>query len=154
MTNFEESVNQLLKPGTTAAKVIYGTLFFLAGMLLVQIGFWNTLLVAALTALGVLLGSSLDLRRDVTAAFNKVVPPKNQRVTYSAEDMEKVRRTVALHEREKKTASESEAEAEKPAEEETSAKAAETTTKRTAREPKGGETKAGKEAKAKSEANP
>jgi uncharacterized membrane protein len=94
MREVEEKLKALIKPGTCGGKAFYGALFFVIGLLLVNYGFWKTLLVAALTAFGVVLGSAETLGKAVGKVLDCVVPPKNQKVVYTSEDIEKVKKAT------------------------------------------------------------
>ncbi len=94
MSKLDETIGSITKPGTAAGKLFYGSVFFIAGILFTQIGFWNTLLVILLTAMGLFVGSSPSLRESVSGLVNKWFPPKGQRVTYDAEDLEKVHKAL------------------------------------------------------------
>lgn len=91
MNDTQEKIKGMLKPGTDCGKVFYGLIFFVAGLLFVVLGFWKALLVMALTAVGVLIGSADTLGKAVAKVVDRVIPPKNQKVVYTSEDMEKVR---------------------------------------------------------------
>ena len=91
MKNIEERLQEALKPGTTTRKVVYALAFFIVGLLFVWLGFWQTLLIAALTLIGLYIGSSENLLESVKKLVNKLFPPSKKPVTYSAEDIQKVR---------------------------------------------------------------
>lgn len=91
MHDVQEKIKSHIKPGTPGGKLFYGAVFFVAGLMFVRLGFWNTLLVLALTALGVLIGSADTLGKAVAKVVDRVIPPKNQKVVYTYEDLEKVR---------------------------------------------------------------
>lgn len=71
--------------------------FFVFGLLLVTVGFWKTLVVLAITAVGGLLGARKDLREDISTQVNRVFPPKDQKVTYDAEEIEKIKKALDLN---------------------------------------------------------
>lgn len=87
MGNNKERMD-MLKPGTTGGMIFYTALFFLCGLLLVTVGFWKMLLVCLFTLMGLLVGSSGNLKGDIGAVVNKVVPQKNQKVVYTQEDID------------------------------------------------------------------
>ncbi|MDD2561752.1 MAG: DUF2273 domain-containing protein [Eubacteriales bacterium] len=91
MHDLQERLNALIKPGTTGGKVFYGTAFFIVALMFVCLGFWKTMLVLVLTAMGVLIGSADTLGKAVAKVVDRIIPPKNQKVVYTAEDMEKVK---------------------------------------------------------------
>ena len=94
MRELEEKVKSAIKPGTPCGKVFYGAVFFVTGLLLVHHGFWKTLLVLALTLLGVIIGSAETLGKAIGKVVDKAVPPRNQKVVYTPEDMEKVKQAT------------------------------------------------------------
>ncbi len=91
MKRVEEKLQEALKPGTATRKAFFALSFFVAGLLFVLLGFWQTLLIAALTLVGLFIGSSDSLTDSAKAVVNKVVPAAKKPVTYSAEDIQKVR---------------------------------------------------------------
>lgn len=82
--------------GAISRRCLMAGAFFAFGILLVTVGFWKTLLVLVLTAIGALLGSSKDLRGDISNQVNRVFPPKGQKVTYDAEEIEKIKKALDL----------------------------------------------------------
>lgn len=90
MSDLQEQLKSLMKPGTAGGKVFYGLLFFVLGLMFVILGFWKTLLVLALTAAGVLIGSADTLGKAVAKVLDRIVPPR-KKVVYTSEDIEKVR---------------------------------------------------------------
>ncbi len=80
--SFEE-----IKPGTNSGKIFFTALFFFIALLFVTIGFWKTILVAALSAVGYFIGSSKDLRADVSKMVNKMAP-QEKKVEPTQEDKE------------------------------------------------------------------
>lgn len=75
-------------------KWLYPAAFFLAGLLLLIFGFWKTLFLIALTALGAWLGSADNVEESAKKAVNRLFPPAQKKVTYSAEDMEKLKKAL------------------------------------------------------------
>ncbi len=96
MNKLEDTLKTLFKPGTAAGKCFFGLLFFFIGLLLVLIGFWETLLIAVLTLLGVLIGSAETIGKAVAKVLDKIYPPKDQKVVYTKEDLEKVRKAAEI----------------------------------------------------------
>lgn len=88
----EKDLKEKVKPGTAGGKMFYTAVFFAAGILFVLLGFWKTIFVVAMAALGWFFGSSQDLRTSVSGVVNKVLPPKNQKVEYTEEELAKVRK--------------------------------------------------------------
>lgn len=94
MKSFEDVMKEVGKPGSMARRLLLGLVFFVFGLMFVRLGFWPTLLVAALTALGYLIGSSSNLVESIKSLINKVFPPRDRTVTYSAEDIKKVQQAL------------------------------------------------------------
>ena len=97
MENLNEKMKDAFTPGTPCAKVAYGVLFFLIGLLFVYIGFWKALLVLVITLIGVFIGSGKSVMKTVADVINKVLPEKNKKVVYTPEDLEKVRKATEMN---------------------------------------------------------
>ena len=67
------------KRGTPGFGVFLGALFLAAGALIMLIGFWKTLALAALFTVGYFLGSVQDKAAFMKEAMDKVVPDKKDR---------------------------------------------------------------------------
>lgn len=113
MKSVEELMKELEKPGSIARRLLLGLVFFVFGLMFVRLGFWRTLLIAALTALGYLIGSSKNLVESIKHIINKMFPPRDRTVTYSAEDIKKVQQ--ALEKKEKLKGEEKQDVAQEPA---------------------------------------
>ena len=98
----------LVKPGTKCGMIFYPVLFFLCGLMLVTIGFWKMLLVALLTLVGLFIGASDNLKSGISAAVNKAIPQKNQKVVYSQEEIDMLNSLRKDKEQEKEAESASE----------------------------------------------
>lgn len=96
MNKLEDTLITLFKPGTATGKFFYGLLFFLIGLLFAMIGFWKTILIAALTLLGVLFGSAETIGKAVAKVLDKVYPPKDRKVVYTKEDLDKVKKAAEI----------------------------------------------------------
>lgn len=83
-------------------RCIYPLVFFLLGILWISFGFWKALFVAVLTLIGYFIGSTDDIEGAVKQLINKVFPPSQKKVTYSAEDMEKLKKALEKKENEEK----------------------------------------------------
>ena len=97
MPDFEKVqayLKDAVKPGTSKARVFYAIAFCLLALLILWLGWKRALFVAVLTALGAVLGGITDYKKAVSDTVNKVVPPKNQKVTYTAEDLKKVKEVL------------------------------------------------------------
>ena len=104
MRQFEDLLKEIDTPGTLARKLFFAFGFFVLGLLLVFLGFWRTLLIAGMTALGVFIGTSASVTDAFKSLVNKLFPPANKAITYSTEDIEKVQK--ALEKKEKAKAEE------------------------------------------------
>lgn len=96
MEKFEEKIKNAFTPGAASAKLYFGLLFFAIAVLIVVFGVWKTLFIAAVTALGVFIGSAETLGKATAKLIDKVYPYKNKRVVYTQEDLEKVRRAAEM----------------------------------------------------------
>lgn len=94
MKKFEETLKTALKPGAPHAKFCYGFLFFCIALLIVLLGFWKALFIAAVTLLGVFIGSAESLGKATSKLIDKIYPPSNKKVVYTQEDLEKVRKAA------------------------------------------------------------
>lgn len=94
MENLEKKLKSALTPGGPSAKIYFGLAFFVIALLIVLLGVWKALFIAAVTALGVLIGSAETLGKAVAKVVDKVYPQKNQKVVYTQEDLEKVRKAA------------------------------------------------------------
>ena len=101
MKKLDEILKEGMEPGSRLCRVCLSLTFFVFGLLFIFVGFWRTLLVLALTALGYFLGASKNPVESVKGVINKVVPPANRTVTYSKEDMEKVQKALEKKEKSK-----------------------------------------------------
>ncbi len=97
MSRLDDRIVAATKPGTPAGKLFYGTVFFIVGLLLTQIGFWKTILIILLTVVGVFVGAAPSLRQGISKLVNKCFPPRNRKVTYSAKDLEKVKKALDIN---------------------------------------------------------
>lgn len=69
-----------LKKGTPACGLILGTILVVLGALVMWIGFWKTLLLALLFALGYFLGAIDQKREFLKNTANKLIPEKEIKV--------------------------------------------------------------------------
>ncbi|MBQ9211900.1 MAG: DUF2273 domain-containing protein [Clostridia bacterium] len=67
------------KKGTPSFGLLLGGCFSLLGGLVMWVGFWRTLLLAALFALGYFIGAVSDKAGFVKGAVDRVVPDKNRK---------------------------------------------------------------------------
>ncbi|NLD34544.1 MAG: DUF2273 domain-containing protein [Clostridiales bacterium] len=94
MKGIDKHMHEWNKPGNPVRKLIYAGAFFVFGLMLIYLGFWKTLLVAALTAAGYFIGASDNLEDSARKLINKLFPPSSKKVTYGPEDMEKVKKAL------------------------------------------------------------
>ena len=76
MKSLNEWIKEMTTWGTPACGVLCGILGALLAILLLTIGFWKTLLVAVLCALGAFIGGVKDKPAAVKNAINHLFPPK------------------------------------------------------------------------------
>lgn len=69
-----------LKKGTPACGLILGTVLVVLGALVMWIGFWKTLVLALLFALGYFLGAIDQKREFLKNTANKLIPEKEIKV--------------------------------------------------------------------------
>ena len=69
-----------LKKGTPACGLILGTVLVVLGALVMWIGFWKTLVLALLFALGYFLGASDKKKEFLKNTANKLIPEKEIKV--------------------------------------------------------------------------
>ena len=64
--------------GTPQCGLVCGLIGMAVAFLLLFLGFWRTLFVAALFGLGYFLGASSDKMESIKQGINKLIPPKNE----------------------------------------------------------------------------
>ena len=69
-----------LKKGTPAFGLVLGAAFVALGALVMLIGFWKTLVLCALFAVGYFLGTVENKREFMKNAANKLIPDKEAKV--------------------------------------------------------------------------
>lgn len=94
MKESEQTTQEVQKAPHFSRKCLYPAAFFAVGIMLITFGFWKTLFVALLTAVGAFLGSTDNVEESAKKAVNKLFPPTQKKVTYSAEDMEKLKKAL------------------------------------------------------------
>lgn len=94
MKKLEELKAELDSKGSMTRRVVFGAVFFAFGLLFILLGFWKTILLAVITLIGVALGSTDNVVESVKGLINRLFPPTNKPVTYTAEDREKVQRAL------------------------------------------------------------
>lgn len=98
MKQFEENMKKAFKPGTSLGKFSFGLLFFAIGLLIVLIGFWKAMFVLLITLVGVFIGSADTIGKATAKLIDKIIPPRNQKVVYTQEDLEKVKEAARKRE--------------------------------------------------------
>jgi len=66
------------KIGTPECGILFGLIGALIALMLLFIGFWRTVFVALLFAVGYFIGSSKDKAETIRAFINKRFPPKDE----------------------------------------------------------------------------
>lgn len=77
------------KKGTPAFGIFLGILFLLIGILVMSIGFWKTLVLAALFCLGYFIGSVNNKAGFFKDTMNKIVPEKKEETIDFRKEVEK-----------------------------------------------------------------
>ena len=77
------------KRGTPAFGLFLGTLFLLAGALILWIGIWKTLLLTVLFAAGYFIGAVSDKPEFIRSAVGKVVPEKSEKTIDFRKEIER-----------------------------------------------------------------
>lgn len=90
------------QPNNITRKLVYSIVFFVVGILLVTFGFWKTVLVALITGIGFFLGSSDNIESSIKGLINKLFPPSDKKVSYTSEDLDKLKKALEKKEIEKK----------------------------------------------------
>ncbi len=67
-----------LQVGTTRCGIVYGLIGVLVAVLLMVIGFWKTFFIAAMFALGFVLGAVNHKTAFIKAFINRLFPPKGE----------------------------------------------------------------------------
>ena len=76
MKSLNDFLRGLMETGTPACGLLCGILGVVIAALLLSIGVWKTLFVAALGALGLFLGGVKDKPGAIKALVNRLFPPK------------------------------------------------------------------------------
>lgn len=77
MKSLNEIVREMTAWGTPACGVFCGVIGGIAAVLMLTIGFWQTMLVAALCAAGAFIGGVKDKAGVVKGVINRVFPPRD-----------------------------------------------------------------------------
>lgn len=88
MKDFNEFKKEV-KPGTTTAKMFFSGLFLVIAILFVIMGFWKTLFVAAMAALGYFIGATPDMKKAIKNGTKRVSNIGKKVVVYTKEDLDK-----------------------------------------------------------------
>ncbi|NLA53265.1 MAG: DUF2273 domain-containing protein [Clostridiales bacterium] len=89
------------KTKNVSRKLAFSVSFFLAGILLVTFSFWKMIIVFLITGLGYIIGSSENLEGSIKSLINKIFPAPDKKVTYTSEDLDKLKKTLEKKETEK-----------------------------------------------------
>lgn len=86
---------KILQVGTAECAIFYAVLAMVLALLFLAVGFWKTLLIAALVCVGLFIGGVKNKKQWITDKINRLFPPK-QNVAYRAEkkDIEQAVRAV------------------------------------------------------------
>lgn len=83
---FKDFTRNMLKVGTPECAIFSGVVAMAAAILILLLGFWETLLVALLAAVGVFIGGVKDKKEWLRNVINRLFPARTQ-VPYRAEDV-------------------------------------------------------------------
>lgn len=78
MSKLSSAIKQLFTPGTPLCALAYAVIGIIVAALLLTIGFWRTLFIAAFAALGALAGGVGNKRDAVRGAINRSFPPRDK----------------------------------------------------------------------------
>ena len=78
MNKLSSFIKEIFTPGTPLCALAYAALGVILATLLLTIGFWRTLFIAVLAALGALAGGIGNKRDAVRVAINRSFPPKDK----------------------------------------------------------------------------
>lgn len=74
----DQSKRNLFQPGTPQCGIICAVLGALVALMLLYLGFWRTLFVALLAAIGYFLGAESNKAEAVKKLVNRLFPPKDE----------------------------------------------------------------------------
>lgn len=74
----DQSKRNLFQPGTPKCGVICAALGALVALMLLYIGFWRTLFVTLLAAIGYFVGAEPNKAEAVKKLVNRLFPPKDE----------------------------------------------------------------------------
>lgn len=77
MKSLNEIVKEMTTWGTPACGIFCGVIGGIAAVLILTIGFWQTVLVAALCALGAFIGGVKDKSAAIKRLINRIAPPRD-----------------------------------------------------------------------------
>ncbi|MBQ9264641.1 MAG: DUF2273 domain-containing protein [Clostridia bacterium] len=106
---------KIFQIGTAECAIFFGGVAMVLALLFLALGFWQTVLVALLMAIGFFIGGVKDKKAWIADKINKIFPPK-QSVPYHTDNVELQRAVKAATESQPEMVSEVPAE-EKPTEE-------------------------------------
>lgn len=78
MNKLSSAIKEIFTPGTPLCALAYAALGVILATLLLTIGFWRTLFIAVLAALGAMAGGIGNKRDAVRVAINRSFPPKDK----------------------------------------------------------------------------
>ena len=85
--DWNETFRNMFRIGTPECAIFFGAVAMVLALLFLTIGFWRTLLVAALVTAGAFIGGVSNKKDWFRGVINRLFPPK-QNVTYKAEEPE------------------------------------------------------------------
>lgn len=85
-SKFDEFFKNMLTIGTPQCAVFLGLTALVLAVLFLTVGFWGTLFIALLMALGVFIGAVKDKKAAVRAFINRVFPPRDNTIGKDGDD--------------------------------------------------------------------
>ena len=79
--NWRETCRNMFRIGTPECAIFFGAAAMVLALLFLAIGFWRTVLVAALVAVGAFIGGVSNKKDWFRGVINRLFPPK-QNVSY------------------------------------------------------------------------
>ena len=96
---------RILQVGTAECAIFYAVLAMILALLFLALGFWKTVLIAALVCVGLFLGGVKNKKQWITDKINQLFPPK-QNIPYRAEKSDIERAVKAVTEKKEAEAAE------------------------------------------------
>jgi uncharacterized membrane protein len=83
MNRLNEFLEEMVKPGTPQCALFTGFLAFITGLLLIFVGFFKTILIIIIVAVGVFLGAVRNKKEAIRGVVNRLFPPRDGKISRS-----------------------------------------------------------------------